>query len=52
MDPKNSLKNEVRAALLRLHQKIDSIKEKVDKLCESTENCEAPSSKSCSKERK
>jgi hypothetical protein len=52
MDPKPNLKDEVRTALLKLHQKIDSIKEKVDKLCESTENCKEPSSKSCSKERK
>tara|TARA_R110000824_G_scaffold142054_1_gene308951 strand:+ start:7336 stop:7494 length:159 start_codon:yes stop_codon:yes gene_type:complete len=39
MDPKPNLKDEVRTALLKLHQKIDSLKEKVDKLCESTENC-------------
>ena len=31
--------------------KIDSLKEKVDKLCESTENCHTPPVKSCSKEK-
>lgn len=52
MDPKNNLKDEVRAALLKLHQKIDSLKEKVDKLCESTENCDTSTEKPCSKEKK
>jgi len=52
MDPKSKLKDEVRAALLILHQKIDSLKEKVDKLCESTENCSPDVRKSCSKEKK
>tara|TARA_R110000824_G_scaffold278217_1_gene466371 strand:- start:927 stop:1085 length:159 start_codon:yes stop_codon:yes gene_type:complete len=52
MDPKTNLKDEVRAALLILHQKIDSFKEKVDKLCASTKNCSAEAPKSCSKEKK
>ena len=52
MDPKNSLKDEVRAALLILHQKIDSLKEKVEKLCESTENCSAAGMHPCSEEKK
>jgi hypothetical protein len=52
MDPKTNLKDEVRAALLALHQKIDSLKEKVDKLCKSTEDCSDPTAKPCSKEKK
>ena len=50
MDPKITLRDEIRAALLKLHQKIDSLKEKVDKLCESTEDCSPPVIKSCSKD--
>jgi len=42
MDPKNDLKDDVKAVLLKLHQKIDSLKEKVDKLCETTD-CLEPS---------
>jgi hypothetical protein len=52
MDQRTSLKDDVRAALLALHQKIDSLKEKVDKLCQSTEDCSDPTTKSCSKEKK
>jgi len=52
MDRKPNLKDDVRAALLVLHQKIDSLKEKVDKLCKSTENCSDPTAKRCSKEKK
>ena len=52
MDAKTNLKDDVRSALQKLHQKIDLLKEKVDKLCESTENCSDPTSKPCSKEKK
>jgi hypothetical protein len=52
MDSKKKLKDEVQSALLLLHQKIDSLKEKVDKLCESTENCSPQGQKSHSKEKK
>jgi len=40
MDSKKNLK-EVEAALQTLYQKIDSLKEKVDKLCETTGNFDA-----------
>ena len=36
MDSKKTIKEEVELALQNLHQKIDSLKEKVDKLCETT----------------
>ena len=36
MSTKKTLKEEVELVLLALHQKIDSLKEKVDKLCETT----------------
>ena len=38
MDPKDDLKDDIVAVLLKLHHKIDFLKEKVDKLCETT-NC-------------
>ena len=38
MDPKNDLKDDIEDVLLKLHHKIDFLKEKVDKLCETT-NC-------------
>jgi len=52
MDSKKNLKDEVKSALLLLHQKIDSLKEKVDKMCESTENCSLEAQEACSKEKK
>jgi|TARA_R110000765_G_scaffold326160_1_gene417542 hypothetical protein len=36
MDSKEKIKKDVELALRTLHQTIDSLKEKVDKLCEST----------------
>jgi len=36
MDSKKKLQEEVEVVLRTLHQTIDSLKEKVDKLCEST----------------
>ena len=36
VDSKEKLKKEVESALIILHEKIDSLKEKVDKLCESS----------------
>ncbi len=39
MDAKKKIKNEVESALLALHKKIDTLKEKVDQLCESTGKC-------------
>jgi len=46
MDSKNKLKEDVGAALEALTKKINSIKEQVDKLCESTE-CFDSLSKKC-----
>lgn len=37
MDSKDEIQKSVAEVLQTLHQKIDSIKEKVEKLCESTE---------------
>ena len=39
MKNEKSLKDEVQLALLTLHKKIDSLKEQVDRLCQSTEEC-------------
>ena len=39
MASKQTLKDEVESAILALHQKIDSLKAKVDKLCQSTSEC-------------
>tara|TARA_R110002020_G_scaffold56722_1_gene156713 strand:- start:29 stop:190 length:162 start_codon:yes stop_codon:yes gene_type:complete len=36
MDSKKKLQKDVELALRMLHQTIDSLKEKVDKLCESS----------------
>jgi hypothetical protein len=36
MDPKKNIKEEVELALKSLHQKLDTLKEKVDQLCETT----------------
>ena len=36
MDSKKNKRNEVELALRSLHKQIDSLKEKVDKLCESS----------------
>lgn len=36
MDSKKNIKEEVELALKNLHQKLDSLKEKVEQLCEST----------------
>ena len=37
MSTKKTLKEEVELALITLHQKVDSLKEKVDKLCKTTD---------------
>jgi len=39
MDTKKNIKNEVESALLLLHEKIDFLKAQVEKLCESTGEC-------------
>jgi hypothetical protein len=39
MSIKKSIKDEVESVLVVLNEKIDSLKAKVDKLCESTEQC-------------
>lgn len=39
MSIKKSIKDEVESVLVALNEKIDSLKAKVDKLCESTEHC-------------
>tara|TARA_R110000824_G_scaffold24661_1_gene86600 strand:- start:377 stop:538 length:162 start_codon:yes stop_codon:yes gene_type:complete len=36
MDSKEKMQKDVESALRTLHQTIDSLKEKVDKLCESS----------------
>ena len=40
MNPKKTLKDDVELALRALHEKIDSLKAQVDKLCETTGECE------------
>ena len=52
MDSKNNLKEEVESALRTLYQKIDSLKEKVDKLCETTGNFDVLPSKKSKKDDK
>ncbi len=42
MEPKKIIKDQVELALIDLHEKIDSLRAKVDKLCESTEECRPP----------
>ena len=41
MDTKKSVHNDVKLALQMLNEKIESLKAKVDKLCETTECFEA-----------
>jgi hypothetical protein len=36
MDSKQNNNEDVKSVLIRLHQKIDSLKEKVEQLCETT----------------
>jgi len=52
MKDEKSLKDEVQLALLTLHKKIDSLKEKVDKLCESTGECSTLEDKSMRRQKK
>jgi hypothetical protein len=52
MDPKNRIKDDVEAALLKLHQKIDFLQQKVEKLCESTQECRESQPMNHSKEKK
>jgi|ETNvirnome_2_300_1030623.scaffolds.fasta_scaffold01335_9 prefoldin subunit 5 len=40
MGPKKTLKDDVELALRVLHEKIDSLKAQIDKLCETTGECE------------
>ena len=51
MSIKKSVKNEVESALLALHKKIDSLKAKVDQLCESTGKCSSEPQKPSSSAR-
>ena len=51
MSVKKSVKNEVESALLVLHQKLDSLKAKVDQLCESTGKCSSHPEKRSSTDR-
>jgi len=46
MDTKKSVHNDVKLALQMLTEKIESLKAKVDKLCETTECFEAPTVRS------
>jgi hypothetical protein len=41
MNGKKTLRDEVELALVALHKKIDSLRAKVDQLCESTDSCHA-----------
>ena len=50
MDSKKNLKEEVELALKTLYKKIDSLKERVDQLCETTSNCAAPEAKKTKKD--
>jgi hypothetical protein len=45
MSIKKSVKDEVESVLIAISAKIDSLKAQVDKLCESTGACEAPTKK-------
>jgi len=40
MDHKDTIQKKMAVVLADLHAKIDQLKEKVDKLCENTNNCE------------
>ena len=40
MDHKETIQEKMAVVLADLHEKIDQLKEKVDKLCENTNNCE------------
>jgi|TARA_R110002020_G_scaffold78132_4_gene196681 hypothetical protein len=40
MDSKKSLKDELESALVALNEKIDSLKAKVDQLCQNTGGCD------------
>ena len=51
MDPKNTIQEKVELILADLHAKIEQLKEKVEKLCESTEDCKAPE-KTCPRQNK
>jgi hypothetical protein len=42
MDTKKNVKDEVESVLLSLHKKLDSLRAKVEALCESTGVCNAP----------
>ena len=52
MDSKKKVKDEVELALMNLHQKLDSLKEKVDKLCESSGCFKTIASKDSKKDKK
>ena len=52
MDSKKNIKEEVESVLKGLHQKIDFLKEKVEKLCETTGCFEHPDSKISKKKKK
>ena len=52
MDSKKKVKDEVELALMSLHQKLDSLKEKVDKLCESSGYFKTIASENSKKDKK
>jgi hypothetical protein len=49
MKLKHKTKEEVKVVLKDLHKKIDSLREKVEKLCESTEGCHGETKASAEK---
>ncbi len=51
MNSKAAIQEKVEVVLADLHAKIDKLKEKVEKLCESTEDCKAPE-KTCPRQNK
>jgi len=52
MDSKKKVKNDVELALRSLHATLDSLKEKVDKLCESSGCFETVAKPNTSKKKK
>ena len=52
MDPKKNIKEEVELALKNLHQKLDRLREQVDRLCETTGCVHTPQEEITKKEEK
>tara|TARA_Y100001963_G_scaffold124048_1_gene174529 strand:- start:1076 stop:1234 length:159 start_codon:yes stop_codon:yes gene_type:complete len=50
MDPKKNIQKEVELALKTLHQKLDRLREQVDKLCETTDCVHQPAGEALKKD--